>query len=156
MIRTYFENDGLTSLAQKTAKAALISFGISDSDADMEIASMTKDEIQVLNAEMRGVDSVTDVLSFCNLDIKFPFSKKDYPYDINPESGGVMLGEIYICLERAAEQALEYGHSEEREFAFLVCHGVLHLLGLDHIEKADEEVMTKKQEEILTSLNILR
>ena len=67
-----------------------------------------------------------------------------------------MLGDIYICIERAEEQAKEYGHSFLRELSFLTIHGLLHLLGYDHMEKDEEEIMFKKQEDILEEFGIKR
>ena len=110
-----------------------------------------------MNKNERGVDKVTDVLSFPTLVIKsLPVTKKQFPTDIDYESGKLMLGDIIICYEKVKEQAAEYGHSEEREAAYLTLHGILHLLGFDHIEDADRVVMRKHEEEILNSLGITR
>lgn len=103
-----------------------------------------KKYIQELNKTYRNIDRVTDVISFAledNLDIKMEQR---------------LLGDIYICLDKALEQALEYNHSNNREISFLAVHGLLHLLGYDHIEKADEEKMFKRQEEVLTNYGIVR
>ncbi len=98
---------------------------------------VNKEEIQKLNMQYRGLDRETDVLSF--------------------ESGEkIYLGEIFICIDKVKSQAEEYGHSLEREFAFLLVHGLLHLQGYDHQNPEDEEKMKKKQEEILNSLNYRR
>lgn len=101
--------------------------------------------IRDINREYRGIDRETDVISFAledNEDIKFEF--------------GRLLGDIYISVDKMKEQALEYGHSELREMAFLTVHGLLHLLGYDHMTKEDEEVMFKEQELILNGCNIKR
>ena len=101
--------------------------------------------IRNINREYRGIDRETDVISFAledNEDIKFEF--------------GRLLGDIYISVDKMKEQALEYGHSELREMAFLTVHGLLHLLGYDHMTKEDEEVMFKEQELILDGCNIKR
>ena len=74
----------------------------------------------------------------------------------NPETGELMLGNIVISKERAKEQAEEYGHSVEREFAFLIAHSMLHLLGYDHMEDEERLVMEKKQREVLEMLGITR
>jgi len=87
-------------------------------------------EIHRINKEYRHIDRPTDVISFEDDD-------KNY------------LGDIFICVEKAKLQAEEYNHSIEREFAFLACHGILHLLGYDHQNKDEEEKMFAKQEEIL-------
>ena len=112
--------------------------------------------IRELNKNFRGKDAATDVLSFPLLSSDTP-GKIDYtPTDIDPETGDVMLGDIVVSLERAAQQAEEYGHSLEREVCYLCVHSVLHLLGYDHMDDADKKLMRAKEEEILTSLNISR
>ncbi len=137
--------EGVTSIVE----AALRRFDISSSDVDVEIDFLDDEEMRTLNREARGVDSITDVLSFPNLEIKLPFLSEQYPFDINPETGAVVLGEIYISLTRAAEQAEDIGHSLEEEVTFLACHGILHLLGFDHVEEADAAEMEELQRVIL-------
>jgi probable rRNA maturation factor len=111
---------------------------------EISIAFVSKEDIQGLNKEMRGIDKVTDVLSF-------PAGG-----EINPENGRVMLGDIVICLDKAAEQSREYGHTLEREVAFLTAHSLLHLLGYDHMSDTEREKMFTIQEEILTLANFVR
>ncbi len=101
-------------------------------------------KIQKINREYRGVDRVTDVISFAFED------SIDVSYDFR------FLGDIYICIPRMKEQALEYGHSEKRELSFLVVHGLLHLLGYDHQTEEEEKEMFSKQEVILNAANIKR
>jgi len=103
------------------------------------------EEIQRLNAGYRNIDRVTDVLTF-------PAWEGDAI--LCPPDG--YLGDIAICFERAHEQALEYGHSLERELAFLAVHGALHLLGYDHMQPDDEKAMLARQDEILNELGYLR
>ena len=101
--------------------------------------------IHKINKEYRGIDRETDVISFAledNKDIDFSF--------------GRLLGDIYISADKMKKQAQEYGHSEKREMAFLTVHGLLHLLGYDHMTKEDEEVMFKEQELILNGYGITR
>lgn len=105
----------------------------------------TPEEIHELNKQYRGVDRVTDVISFALEDA----------HDVSLTDVRV-LGDIYICIDRMKEQALEYGHSETRELSFLTVHGLLHLLGYDHQTKEDEEVMFGLQRKILSDLNINR
>lgn len=119
---------------------------------------ISSDEIRKLNKSTREIDKVTDVLTYPYINLK-PNEKlrlKDYSLDIDPEDKILTIGDIYICTERAVEQARLYNHTLKREVCFLFCHGMLHLLGYDHIERADEEIMTKLQEEIMTKLNIGR
>ena len=119
----------------------------------VEIEIVSADEIREVNKNERGVDKVTDVLSFPFLDAKngdITVSDEDF-YE-----GYLSLGDIVISLERAKEQAEEYGHSFEREAGFLTCHSMLHLLGYDHIDEADRAIMRKKEEEILKKLKLTR
>ena len=110
--------------------------------------------IKELNKNFRGKDMATDVLSFPLLSSDTP-GKIDYtPTDIDPETGDVMLGDIVVSLERAAQQAEEYGHSLEREVCYLCVHSVLHLLGYDHMEEAEKKIMRAKEEEILDKFGL--
>lgn len=109
------------------------------------IIFVTKEEIHELNKQYRGVDRVTDVISFALEDVN----------DVSLTDVRV-LGDIYICIDRMKEQALEYNHSETRELSFLTVHGLLHLLGYDHQTKEDEEIMFNLQRKILSDLNINR
>lgn len=113
------------------------------SKREFNIIFVTKEEIQRLNREFRKIDRVTDVISFALCDDE----------EIIPTNE---LGDIFICIDRAVEQAAEYGHSISREIAFLAVHGYLHLCGFDHMTKEEETVMFKKQEEILNQAGILR
>lgn len=114
------------------------------------------DTIRTLNAERRGVDKVTDVLSFpCFDKLNLPV-KQDMFSDCDYDGRRVILGSIMICRERAKEQAEEYGHSYARELGFLACHGMLHLLGFDHIEPNDEEIMTAHQRRIMDAVKLGR
>ncbi|MCR5231225.1 MAG: rRNA maturation RNase YbeY [Acholeplasmatales bacterium] len=101
-------------------------------------------EIQRINKEFRHIDKPTDVISFALCD--------DEEYDKNQKE----LGDIFICIEKAFAQAAEYGHSKEREFAFLAVHGYLHLCGFDHQTKEEEKIMFEKQDEILNKAGITR
>jgi len=113
-------------------------------DVEFNIIFVSSNRIHEINREYRNVDKVTDVISFALEDNK----------DVNLKHR--LLGDIYICLEKVHGQALEYGHSFVRELCFLAVHGFYHLLGYDHMEKNEEEVMFKKQEEVLSLCNILR
>lgn len=140
----------------EVAEAVLTHFGLGETDVSIEISTADKDEMQETNLFHRGVDRPTDVLSFCNIQIEFPFDKKKYPDDVNPEDGSIFLGEIMICPEIAYEQAKEYGHCPRREFAFLTCHGMLHLMGYDHMNEEDEKKMFALQDQILDEMGITR
>ncbi len=126
-----------------------------NSDADLSFVG--RDKIRALNRELRGVDRVTDVLSFPTLEkVKLPLRAEAYPTDVDPSTGRVYLGSVVICRARAKEQAAEYGHSYEREVSYLSIHGLLHLLSFDHIEEKDRAVMRKEEEKILSALDIRR
>ena len=102
--------------------------------------------IQKLNKEYRGIDRITDVISFALEDDK----SMVIPNDIR------LLGDIYISFDKAKEQAKDYGHSIERELCFLAVHGIYHLLGYNHETKEEAEIMFKKQEEVLMEYGITR
>ncbi len=111
----------------------------------VSIVLVDNEYIHKINKEYRNVDRETDVISFAFMDD-----------ETNPESGITDLGEIYISLEKAHSQSKEYGHSFKRELCFLLTHGLLHLLGYDHMTEEDEKEMFGLQEEVLNSLGIGR
>lgn len=119
-----------------------------------ELVFCDEEQIRKLNAEYRAVDSVTDVLSFPSLDeIRGKIlSKKDYPLEYDEEQKALFIGSIAICVKRAKEQALEYGHSEKREFTFLTVHALLHLMGYDHMEEDDRVEMRALEDEIMQEI----
>ena len=110
----------------------------------MNIIFVTDEEIQKINKEYRNIDRITDVISFALND------EKDFL--IKTEE----IGDIFICIDQAKRQAEEYGHSLDRELGFLAVHGYLHLHGYDHMRPEDEEIMFKKQDEILNNANLRR
>ena len=124
-------------------KLIKVIFSKMGSNKEFNIIFVNKDEIQRINREFRKIDKVTDVISFALIDDTEIVQTNE-------------LGDIFICVERAREQAKEYGHSESREFAFLAVHGYLHLCGFDHQTKEEEEVMFKKQEDILKNAGLER
>lgn len=129
----------------------------SDTDLSAEIIIVDESEIQRLNREMRGIDAVTDVLSFPSLDGIFgvKIEKKNFPADLD-EQGNLFIGSIAICKKRAEEQAEEYGHGIHREISYLAVHGVCHLLGYDHIEDDDKKIMREKEERVLEKMGAVR
>jgi probable rRNA maturation factor len=122
----------------------------------IEIAFVSEEEIKELNNEQRNIDRVTDVLSFPYLDEIRGKVLTPADFGNEREEDGFLLGSICICMQRAKEQAIEYGHSLEREVCYLALHGILHCFGYDHIEKVDEEQMTSLAEQIMTKLNLKR
>lgn len=119
---------------------------------------MTKDEIKELNKVTRSIEEPTDVLSYPNLNLIAGeiADKKIFTSEYDRTTRKLFLGEIVICEEIAAEQAIKYGHSLKRELGFLFIHGLLHLLGYDHIHPEDEKVMKDLQNQILSQLKIER
>lgn len=144
----------------KSVISACIDYENCPYETDISILLTSDEEIRSINREYRDIDSPTDVLSFPNVDYDTPgdFSRleeteADY---FHPETGELLLGDIVISVERAILQAEEYGHSLEREIAFLTAHSMFHLFGYDHMEDAERELMEARQEEVLTRLQILR
>lgn len=116
--------------------------------------------IHQINKECRAIDCPTDVLSFPMAEYSIPgnFDKleKEQPECFHPESGELLLGDIILSLDKVKEQAKSYGHSTEREYAFLLAHSMLHLMGYDHMVEPEEKIMFQKQEDILANLHITR
>ena len=140
---------------RQVAKTALEVMGAADASFDVTFVGRAR--IRALNAERRGVDRVTDVLSFPTIEkVTLPLKPEDYPWELDPADGTVNLGSIVICRARAKEQAAEYGHSLERELSYLTVHGVLHLLSFDHIDEQDKKKMRREEERILSALGIGR
>ncbi|MDY0346711.1 MAG: rRNA maturation RNase YbeY [Acholeplasma sp.] len=135
MTVTFF-NQTTTNTEQAEALITKIFESIEEKH-EMNIIFLTNDDIRKMNHDYRNIDKVTDVISF-------PDQEDDY------------IGDIFISLEKAKEQALDYGHSIEREIGFLSVHGYLHLLGYDHHSEAEEKVMVEKQEAILKKANLER
>lgn len=146
MIDVQTELDCLPQDAEKLIRRA-VKCALNKNGAAGEVCVLITDaeEIQRLNASYRHIDRVTDVLTF-------PAWEGDAI--LCPPDG--YLGDIAICFERAQEQSEEYGHSLERELAFLSVHGALHLLGYDHMQPDDEQKMLAQQDEILNELGYRR
>lgn len=117
----------------------------SEAPVYMSLLFTGNDEIQVINREYRDKDQPTDVISFAYHETE--------DFDIGPYD---TLGDIVISLERVVEQAKEYNHSDKRELFYVLTHGILHLLGYDHIEEEDKKEMRAKEEETLGSFGYTR
>ncbi|MBQ9318828.1 MAG: rRNA maturation RNase YbeY [Bacilli bacterium] len=115
------------------------------SNGIMNVIIINNEKIHQINKEYRGIDRPTDVISFALEDDK-TFVNTDFR----------VLGDIYISIDKVYEQADAYGHSFRRELSFLTVHGILHLLGYDHMREEDEKVMFGKQDKILNDLGITR
>ena len=110
------------------------------------IIFVTKDKILEINRNYRHIDRVTDVITFALYD-----NPTEVVFGMKEE-----LGDVFICIDKAIEQANEYGHSVEREIGFLATHGYLHLKGYDHMNKEDEQIMFRLQDEILDKAKLYR
>jgi len=154
MIRVFRGTKEEKEIVAKMFEAVFSYLNVDSKTTDVDLSFVGQASIRSLNKEYRNVDRITDVLSFPNVEVSLPYDIKDFPYDL--EDGRLQLGELMICRKRMKEQAKEYGHSELRELCFLTVHGLLHLLGYDHIEKKDEEIMFPLQNAILEKEGITR
>lgn len=134
--------DNLKALLEK-AIVITLDYCQSPRPAEISLTVVEPDEIQALNRDYRGIDKVTDVLSF-------PMDDEEIEEDIS--SGRFILGDIILCASRCREQAEEFGHSFEREMAYLTIHSVLHLLGYDHINPDEEKEMTQIQDNLIVKV----
>lgn len=122
-------------------------------DAFVSVTLTDNESIREINNEQRGIDSATDVLSFPVLEFEdgqMLAGVGDYYED------KLILGDIVLSLERAEEQRIEFGHSFDREMGYLICHSVLHLLGYDHEDESEREIMRRKEENTLNVLSLTR
>lgn len=164
-MRIFLEDEGelvlqldYQELAEKVADAVL-DFENCPYEAQVELLLTMNEEIREINKEYREIDRATDVLSFPMIEYDrpadFDFLEEDDSY-FDLDSGELMLGNIVISKEKVLSQAEEYGHSVKREYAFLIAHSMLHLLGYDHMEEEERAVMEAKQREVLEQLGITR
>ena len=128
-------------------------------EASVSLTLTTDEDIRAVNRDFRQIDRATDVLSFPMIPFETPagyeiLEEDDSFFDM--DSGELLLGDILISVDHVLQQAEEYGHSVTREFAFLVAHSMLHLLGFDHMTPEEAEVMEQKQEAVLSALGITR
>lgn len=139
---------GVRMLVRRCCHAVLIQENFEGS-AEISVTFVDDKQIQELNKKHRNLDQPTDVLSF-------PLGENG-KYDVNPDTGAKMLGDIVISMERAVAQAEQYDHPLQREIAFLTVHSMLHLLGYDHVDGGLQAVhMREKEEAVLTQLGLKR
>ncbi len=146
-----FQNDTDINVDQKLISdviRAVLSYEKFSDNCEISVTIVDNEEIHALNLKYRGIDRPTDVLSFPLID----FTKEKLPSD----GSKIYLGDIVISIEKAEEQAKEYGHSLNREIGFLTAHSMLHLLGYDHMVPEEESIMFGKQEEILEKMGLRR
>lgn len=145
-------------LARDVIEAALDMEGF-PYEAEVNLLFVSTEGIWEINREYRQIDAPTDVLSFPLISYQGPgdFTGIDQDGDnFHPDTGEALLGDIILCIDKVKEQAKSYGHSEKREYAFLILHSILHLLGYDHMTKEESEIMEGKQNKILGQMGILR
>lgn len=131
---------------EKLCDIAMEQEGLASKEGEVSLSFVSEEEIQQLNEAYRGVDKVTDVLSFPQYESKADIAMEPY----------AVLGDVIICLDVAENQAQNYGHSLEREICYLFVHSIMHLLGYDHMEDEEKEEMRRAEENVLSKLNITR
>lgn len=137
-------SEGMRAFVRKVIRTALEAEGVALS-CEVDVLLTSDRGIKKLNKVHRGIDKATDVLSFPALELR-P-GKLPEQSDSDPGTGLVPLGDMAISMERVAEQAKEYGHSNRRELAYLVTHSVLHLLGYDHMDEGEQKAFMREHEE---------
>lgn len=145
-------------LLKKVAKKALKMLGQKPRILDLCVNFVYDNEMRELNNRMRNINEATDVLSFPNLNDVFnkKITKKSFKDDVSIETKRIYLGDVVINLDRVMSQAQEYGHSQQREMSYLLVHSILHLLGYDHMDELDKNVMRAQEERILAEFNLKR
>lgn len=162
----YLENETDTQFAfDPEQTASLVMEAVLETEkcpyeATVNILLTDNEGIRQFNREFRGTDTPTDVLSFPNIAYHMPADfggvEENAADCFEPDTGELILGDIIISVDRLRDQAKAYGHSEKREFAFLVAHSMFHLTGYDHETDEEAAIMEKKQESILQMLQITR
>ena len=170
-------DEALQEVMEEAAAICVSGEGLDPGSVEISLSFVPAEEIHELNRQSRGVDRVTDVLSFPLIDDwdeipaleeddeayqddeEFPASEEDdeaYLMDDGELDPGIPLGDVVICLDKAEEQAAEFGHSREREIVYLFVHSVLHLLGYDHMEEEEKREMRQREEEVMQAVNLQR
>ncbi len=146
------ENSKYEEIIKKVVEQCFKEENMEDSKLYISITLTTPEHIHEINKQYRNVDRATDVLSFPMFEkeeIDNKIAQKDFEYED-------VLGDIVISIEQVEKQAKEYGHSFEREFAYMLVHGFYHLMGYDHIKEEDKVIMRPKEEKVLEKLGIRR
>ena len=153
----YWDDEEISAQDIKALERALGDFVVADVPVAIEFVFVDGEEIRRLNRETRGIDKVTDVLSYPTLEgIKGQAIVGDaHPFEMD-EEGNLLLGSVVVCCDRAREQAEEYGHSYRRELHYLLVHGVMHCLGYDHMVDDEKAEMREQEETVLAKLGIFR
>lgn len=149
------ETKGICAMLRKAVKTALEHEGVTEK-THVDIMLTDNAHIHAINREQRGVDRPTDVLSF-PMNQLTPEAFDPDMCEVDPASGRILLGDMVISLEQCRQQAAEFGHSNEREICYLAVHSVLHLLGYDHLDEAEEKAqMRRHEDEIMEKLRLSR
>ena len=146
------ENMQYNELIKKVIEECYMQENLINSNLYISITLTTPKKIKELNKEFRKIDKETDVLSF-------PMFEKEELEEIvkgGSSQNSDILGDMVISIPKVQEQAIEYGHSFERELSYMVVHSFYHLLGYDHIKEEDKKIMRQKEEEVLNKLKITR
>ncbi len=153
----YVDSEDFSVEERELLEGAFEGVAESDSTLAVEVLFVDEEEIRRLNGEQRGIDRVTDVLSFPAMDGIFlqPILAEEHGDELDEEDR-LFLGSVVICTKRAREQGEEYGHGYRRELFYLTVHGTLHCLGYDHEQEEDKILMREKEEEILQKMNCTR
>lgn len=139
---------GLRLLIRRCCHAVLVMENF-EGAAEVDVMLVDNNQIRSINKEQRQIDTATDVLSF-------PLGENGN-YDVNPETGNQMLGDVVLSLERAVQQAQQYGHSLQREVGYLTVHSILHLLGYDHVQGGLDAVrMREREEAVMNAIGLPR
>ena len=146
------ENKEYDEVIKKVLSQCFKEENLENSNLWITVTFTTPRKIQEINKEYRGIDKATDVLSFPMFE-KDELDEKIAKKDFENED---ILGDIVISVEKVKEQAIEYGHSFERELSYMLVHGFYHLMGYDHIKEEDKKIMRPKEEKILETLKISR
>ena len=154
-------DEALQEVMEEAAAICVSGEGLDPGSVEISLSFVPAEEIHELNRQYRGVDRVTDVLSFPLIDDwdEIPALEEDdeaYLMDDGELDPGIPLGDVVICLDKAEEQAAEFGHSREREIVYLFVHSVLHLLGYDHMEEEEKREMRQREEEVMQAVNLQR
>ena len=146
------ENKDYEKIIDKVLSKCFEEENLLDSKLYITVTLTNPENIRKINKEYRNIDRATDVLSFPMFEkdeLEEKIEKKEFKYED-------VLGDLIISVEKVREQAIEYGHSFERELSYMLVHGFYHLMGYDHIKEEDKRKMRPKEEKILNDLNILR
>lgn len=150
-MRSLMHDAAVRALTLEFSRDGESSFDPEKTDAEIGVTVVDSEEIRELNRDYRGVDSVTDVLSFPQYD-----DTDELAEDLSAGNGSVLIGDVVICYDRVLSQAEEFGTGEKREAVYLFTHSILHLLGYDHMQEDEKREMRSREEKIMHSIGVTR